>query len=149
MSTSTQRSQPAGPEHGKCSFLSSVYLAGQLWRKNAMREAMQEVTVSHRNPKWVEFCIEETHPIHTHSLGMMWIFSSCFQNIPLISNQSEVNLSLCHACSHLPPSSFDSQASPPLSSFPWLPFYLNPLSLLPISLFPPLDLSYCLKWLYC
>lgn len=34
-------------------FLPKLSLAGQLWRKNSIREVTQEVTMSHRNPKWV------------------------------------------------------------------------------------------------
>ena len=63
-------------------FLPQLGLAGQPWKKNTICEAMQEVTMSHRNPKWVEFCVKESHPIHTHPLGM--IFISCFQNAPLV-----------------------------------------------------------------
>lgn len=65
-------------------FLPQLSLAAQPWRKNAIREVIQEVTMSHRNPKWVEFGIKATHPIHTHSLGMMWIFISCFWNTALV-----------------------------------------------------------------
>lgn len=48
-------------------FLPQLGLAGQPWKKNTICEARQEVTMSHRNPKWVEFCIKESHPIHTHT----------------------------------------------------------------------------------
>lgn len=39
---------------------SQLSSAGQPQKKNMISEALQEVTVSPGNPKWVESCIKET-----------------------------------------------------------------------------------------
>lgn len=105
-------------------------LAGQLWKKNRIRGAVQEGTMSHSNPKWVEFCIRETSSnSHNSLLGHAAEFY-------LLLPAYDLNIDVMWSHSMPPPCmllhSPHHPASPPLRSSPGLP--ASPLCQPPVSL---------------
>lgn len=63
-------------------FLPQLSSVGQLRKKNKINEVLQEVTMSHKSPKWVEFCIRETSSNSYTLLGHDVGFVYCFQDTP-------------------------------------------------------------------
>lgn len=131
MSISTLGRKPVRLEQGKGS--PSAQFSWAASEKNTISKVMQEVTVSHRNPKWVGFCIRETssnsHILLGHDADSYLLLPVYALNIDLTWSQPE-------SCIFwYTPSSFKSQRSPPLKSFPWASFYWTPLSSPPITVF--------------